>query len=167
MALIISDHKLTIPICDEIIQYLYLGDYVAGHTRSIIQDMKLVINISNNSPPDENVDIININIDDDPHEDISIFNNKILNKENVLVYCMNSVSRSVSFVLLYIMKYNNMKYTTALEYLKTRRTQYYRFSVIIAITRHRHHFPYRYPYFPLRGESIVPMSKYRFHQCYA
>lgn len=132
MAIILhTDQTSTIPICDEILPHLYLGDYVAGNTESITQTMKLIINISNQLPLKTSVETININIEDDPNENISNFiticeyvHDKIIKNEKVLVYCMNSVSRSVAFLILYIIRYNNMNYNNALELLKSKRSQY-------------------------------------------
>jgi protein-tyrosine phosphatase len=120
------------PTYDHIIDNLYLGDIEAAYDSSCINNINIVVNISN-TKYNEFIDkeYHYFDIEDNKNENISQFFEKcvyIINiakkqNKNVLIHCMNSVSRSPTLVLYYLMTIG-MTLKDALKFLKSKRIQY-------------------------------------------
>jgi protein-tyrosine phosphatase len=118
------------PTFNHIINQVYLGDIVAATNESIINDMDIIINISNSRyKENEKITYHHIDIDDSRNENITQFADEVItiinnnSNKKILIHCMNSVSRSVSLVLLYLMS-NNYSLKDAFNFLKSSRSQY-------------------------------------------
>jgi dual specificity phosphatase 12 len=116
---------------DHIISNIYLGDLESSNITNILNhNIAIVVNISNSRYDEaENVDYFHFDVDDDPSEDIGQYFNDFIDlvhkdqSKLILVHCANSVSRSVTLVLAYLI-HSGRSLLEAVEFLKTRRTQY-------------------------------------------
>lgn len=122
----------SVPTFDHIINNLYLGDINAANDDKCMEIIDVVLNLSNSIYDEKNGTIYHhYNVPDHRNIDLTdIFEDTYKNiAENpdkmVLVHCQNGVSRSVSIVLYYLMKIG-MHLREAINYLKSKRTQYVR-----------------------------------------
>jgi protein-tyrosine phosphatase len=122
------------PTFDCITPTLYLGDIDAAKDPQLISDINVVVNISDTAYDELSGKKYHyFNIPDKRTENISQFFENFTdivkeaedNEEKVIVHCKNSVSRSPTLVLYYLMT-TNMSFRDALEFLKSKRTQYTR-----------------------------------------
>lgn len=96
-----------IPIIDEIIDGLFLGDIVAAKNTRLLKEknIEVVINLTEES---NGLEQYHFPIKDNRNENIAdLFEktNRIIKEskgKNVLVHCQNAVSRSVTIVLAYL-----------------------------------------------------------------
>jgi protein-tyrosine phosphatase len=133
MALVPCDK---IPVFNHIFKNLFLGDIVSATNDKCLQNIDIVVDVSNVQYPEKiveghSIQYHHISIEDNREVDISCYFNKFVNivndaqhaNKNVLVHCVNGVSRSVTLVLCFLMG-NNMSLKDALIFLKSKRTQY-------------------------------------------
>ena len=102
-----------VPIIDEIIEGLFLGDIVGAKNASLLKEKQIEVVINLTEEPIENgLKQYNFPIKDNRNENIAdLFEktNRLIKDskgKNILVHCQNAVSRSVTIVLAYLMSIN-------------------------------------------------------------
>lgn len=113
--------------------YLYLGTKNNAHNMFELNTMNIEFIINAACEVDNKFydffEYIKLSWDDVPECDIlkdldivvDKMNSIINQKKSVLVHCKAGISRSVSIIIAYLIKYENMKYTSAYDYVKSKK----------------------------------------------
>jgi atypical dual specificity phosphatase len=122
-----------VPIFDQIKEKLYLGDIEAAKDKACLENIDVIINLSNSRYEEyKNKEYFHFDLEDSKTVKISHLFEKINNiieksindNKSVLIHCMNAVSRSVTFLLYHLMK-KGFSLADALDFIKSKRQNQY------------------------------------------
>ena len=118
-----------------VVNNLWIGNIKASKSKSIINDMDIIINLSKDIPflkKDKLNYRISVNDDLTTNSNNIMYKNlnkfadiihiNLLNQKKILVHCYAGMQRSASLIVAYLMKYFNMSLSDAVIYLKSKRS---------------------------------------------
>lgn len=131
----IAPNRLNYALCGDVIdkvdRHVYLGNInsVSSHILKLYNIRAIVSIQSKRLDIESDMPILRVYIKDGPDEDIGGLLDVVADfvathtahGHNVLIHCTAGVSRSPTFVIGYLMKYKNMRFQTALDFVKQRR----------------------------------------------